>query len=203
MKTNPSPMYSAHPLEVSSASFRLASAVVSLLLSLVFQDNLLEWHFTIRGPRDTEFEGGVYHGRIVLPPEYPMKPPSIMLLTPNGRFEVRKMICLSISAYHPETWQPAWGSTCDAPESNRCLPCSDSRVPLSAVRLILEALISFMPTPGEGAVGAIDMPAADRRILAQQVRASTPPFAFNHSFACMRRLSFGFLCGAPLPSPPL
>lgn len=39
-----------------------------------------------------------------------------------------------------------------------------------AVRLILEALISFMPTPGEGAVGAIDMPAEDRRILAQQVR---------------------------------
>ncbi len=46
-----------------------------------FQDNLFEWHFTIRGPADSEFEGGIYHGRIVLPPEYPMKPPSIILLT--------------------------------------------------------------------------------------------------------------------------
>lgn len=48
---------------------------------LALQDNLFEWHFTVRGPPDTEFEGGRYHGRIILPPEYPMKPPSIMLLT--------------------------------------------------------------------------------------------------------------------------
>jgi ubiquitin-conjugating enzyme E2 J1 len=27
----------------------------------------------------------------------------------NGRFEVGTKICLSISAYHEETWQPAWG----------------------------------------------------------------------------------------------
>lgn len=44
-------------------------------------DNLFEWHFTVRGPSDSDFEGGVYHGRISLPPEYPLKPPSIMLLT--------------------------------------------------------------------------------------------------------------------------
>lgn len=72
---------------------------------------MFDWHFTLRGPRDTEFEGGVYHGRILLPADYPFKPPNIMLLTPNGRFEVRKKICLSISAYHPEEWQPAWGGT--------------------------------------------------------------------------------------------
>ncbi|CAF3449832.1 unnamed protein product, partial [Rotaria sp. Silwood2] len=45
------------------------------------QNNLYEWHFTIRGPKDTEFEHGIYHGRILLPPEYPMKPPSIIFLT--------------------------------------------------------------------------------------------------------------------------
>jgi ubiquitin-conjugating enzyme E2 J1 len=44
-------------------------------------DNLFEWHFTVRGPSDSDFEGGIYHGRIILPPEYPLKPPSIMLLT--------------------------------------------------------------------------------------------------------------------------
>ena len=44
-------------------------------------DNLFEWHFTVRGPDDTAFEGGVYHGRILLPPQYPMKPPSIIMLT--------------------------------------------------------------------------------------------------------------------------
>lgn len=51
--------YNAHPLE----------------------DNLFEWHFTIRGPPESEFEGGIYHGRIILPNEYPMKPPNIILLT--------------------------------------------------------------------------------------------------------------------------
>lgn len=71
---------------------------------------MFEWHFTIRGPSDTVYENGVYHGRIILPPEYPMKPPSLILLTPNGRFETNKKICLSISGYHPETWLPSWSS---------------------------------------------------------------------------------------------
>lgn len=52
-----------------------------MLVIVFIQDNLFEWHFTVRGPPDSDFDGGVYHGRIVLPPEYPMKPPSIILLT--------------------------------------------------------------------------------------------------------------------------
>ena len=44
-------------------------------------DNLFEWHFTVRGPADTEFDGGIYHGRIILPPDYPMKPPNFVFLT--------------------------------------------------------------------------------------------------------------------------
>ena len=72
-------------------------------------DNLFEWFFTVRGPAGSEFEGGLYHGRIVLPVNYPFAPPSIMLLNPSGRFEVNKKICLSMSNFHPELWQPAWG----------------------------------------------------------------------------------------------
>lgn len=55
--------------------------LTQLDISLLLQDNLFEWHFSVRGPPDSDFDGGVYHGRIVLPPEYPMKPPSIILLT--------------------------------------------------------------------------------------------------------------------------
>ena len=51
------------------------------------QDNLFEWHFTVQGPADSDFENGRYHGRITLPPEYPMKPPSIMLLTVSTEFQ--------------------------------------------------------------------------------------------------------------------
>ncbi|KAF3844196.1 hypothetical protein F7725_013537 [Dissostichus mawsoni] len=51
-----------------------SSAPVERLFSLGGLDNLFEWHFSVRGPPDSDFDGGVYHGRIVLPPEYPMKP---------------------------------------------------------------------------------------------------------------------------------
>ena len=30
---------------------------------------------------------------------------------PSGRFETHKKICLSITGFHPESWQPAWGRT--------------------------------------------------------------------------------------------
>ncbi|XP_065652203.1 ubiquitin-conjugating enzyme E2 J1 isoform X3 [Hydra vulgaris] len=107
------------------------------------EDNIFEWHFTIRGSPDTEFAGGHYHGKITLPPEYPMKPPSIILLTPNGRFELGKKICLSMSAHHPETWQPSW-----------------------SIRTVLLALIGFMPTKGEGALGALDYTIEERKVMA-------------------------------------
>lgn len=83
----PSPEYTAAPLE----------------------SDLFEWHFTFRGPPNSAFANGIYHGRIVLPPTYPLRPPSFRFATPSGRFEVNREICLSISGHHEETWQPAWG----------------------------------------------------------------------------------------------
>ncbi|XP_003391734.2 PREDICTED: ubiquitin-conjugating enzyme E2 J1-like, partial [Amphimedon queenslandica] len=106
-------------------------------------DNLFEWHFTIQGPPGTDYEGGRYHGRILLPPEYPMKPPSIVILTPNGRFELNQKICLSASAYHPEMWQASWG-----------------------IRTMLLALVGFMPTDGKGTIGSLDCTPEARRQMA-------------------------------------
>jgi len=120
---HPSSRYSAEPLE----------------------DNFFEWHFTIRGPAGSDFEGGIYHGRILLPPEYPLKPPNIVFLTRNGRFEVGTKICLSISAHHEESWQPAWG-----------------------VRTMLEAIISFMPSEGAGAIGALEWTKEERQKCARE-----------------------------------
>eukprot|EP01036_Dinobryon_divergens_P020338 gene20338-27879_t len=45
------------------------------------EDNIFEWHFTIRGPHGSDFEGGIYHGRILLPADYPFKPPNIIFTT--------------------------------------------------------------------------------------------------------------------------
>jgi len=54
------------------------------------------------------------------------------MITPSGRFEPGMRICLSISDYHPESWNPAWKT-----ES------------------ILIALISFMNSD-ETAVGCVN-----------------------------------------------
>lgn len=32
-------------------------------------------------------KGGYYHGKLVFPREFPFKPPSIYMITPNGRFK--------------------------------------------------------------------------------------------------------------------
>ncbi|CAM9448641.1 unnamed protein product [Discosporangium mesarthrocarpum] len=37
-----------------------------------------------------------------------MKPPSVLMLTPNGRFATSRRLCLSMSDFHPETWNPVW-----------------------------------------------------------------------------------------------
>ena len=110
------------------------------------ETDLFEWHFTIRGPpAPSHFEGGLYHGRIVLPPAYPLKPPSFRFLTPSGRFEPNREICLSISGHHEESWQPAWG-----------------------IRTALVAIRSFMDTDAKGQLGGMDAGEAIRRKMAKE-----------------------------------
>ncbi|KAF5506046.1 Ubiquitin-conjugating enzyme E2 J1 [Colletotrichum siamense] len=111
LSNSPSPDYTATPLE----------------------SDLFEWHFTFRGPPNSSYSDGIYHGRIVLPPTYPLRPPSFRFLTPSGRFETNREICLSISGHHEETWQPAWG-----------------------VRTALVALRSFMETDPRGQLGGLE-----------------------------------------------
>jgi len=115
----------------------------SLLVADPLEDNIFEWHFTMRGPRNTEFEGGIYHGKIILPSEYPLKPPDIIFLTPNGRFEVGKKICLTISSHHAETWSASW-----------------------SVRTVILAIMGFFPTRGDGAIASLDWSKQERQKLA-------------------------------------
>lgn len=30
------------------------------------------------------------------------------MITPSGRFQVDTRLCLSISDFHPDTWNPSW-----------------------------------------------------------------------------------------------
>lgn len=158
----------------------LATAASVLCPSLLRQDNIFEWHFTLRGPQGTEFESGSYHGRILLPAEYPFRPPSLMLLTPNGRWECNKkvsnhpsstteqlmsqtltvlpvmmiqlalQICLTFTGFHEEMWQPAWG-----------------------VRTALLGVQAFMSARAEAAtgVGSLDYPIEERLKLADRSKS--------------------------------
>jgi ubiquitin-conjugating enzyme E2 G1 len=65
---------------------------------IVNQSNLLNWEFTIIGPHDSPYEGGIYNGIIVFPESYPTNPPKVEFKTklfhpnvyPDGK------LCISI-----------------------------------------------------------------------------------------------------------
>jgi len=76
--------------------------------AIPIETNILEWHYVIEGSNGTPYEGGYYWGKLVFPKEYPLKPPSVIMLTPNGRFKTGRRLCLSMSDFHPESWNPMW-----------------------------------------------------------------------------------------------
>lgn len=109
------------------------------------EDNFFDWHFTMRGPEDSPYADGLYHGRIEFPNDYPFAPPNFLFLTPNGRFETRTKICLSVTTFHKEMWQPAWG-----------------------VRTMLLAIREHFKVEDLGAVGYLSYEASDRQRLAEE-----------------------------------
>lgn len=111
------------------------------------EDNFFDWHFTMRGPEDSPYADGLYHGRIEFPSDYPFSPPNFLFLTPNGRFEIRTRICLSVTTFHKEMWQPAWG-----------------------VRTMLLAIREHFKVEDRGAVGYLSYEASDRQRLAVRSR---------------------------------
>ncbi|KAG9443910.1 hypothetical protein H6P81_015250 [Aristolochia fimbriata] len=86
----------------------LCKEPVSNVVARPSPNDILEWHYVLEGSEGTPFSGGYYYGKIKFPPEYPYKPPGISMITPNGRFATQKKICLSMSDFHPETWNPMW-----------------------------------------------------------------------------------------------
>lgn len=108
---------------------RLKTDPVPYITAEPLPSNIFEWHYILEGPDNSPYEGGYYHGKIIFPELFPFEPPSIYMITPNGRFETDTKLCLSMTDFHPESWNPAW-----------------------TISTILTGLLSFMleNTPTEG-----------------------------------------------------
>jgi len=125
------------------------------------EKNMLVWHYVLHDlPPETPYNGGVYWGKLVFPKEYPLKPPAIYQLTPSGRFETNTRLCLSMSDFHPESWNPTW-----------------------RIESILIGLTSFMLDPAEPrTTGGVHTSTAKRREYAQA------SFEFNRANPEFREL---------------
>ena len=114
-------------------------------------ENMFNWHFTLRGVKGTEFEGGLYHGYMELPNDYPLSPPNIYFFTENGRFQVNTKICLTITSYHKEEWTPAW-----------------------TINSMMQAVSAYFVV-NDGGIGSINVGTQKRKELAIKSRTYTCP----------------------------
>jgi ubiquitin-protein ligase len=78
------------------------------------ESNLKDIHFLMPGPADTPYAGGLYHGLLRLSDQHPMKPVTLHMFTPSGRFVVARQpvakhdsgICTTNTVYHESSWTP-------------------------------------------------------------------------------------------------
>ena len=159
------PKHACDAMATSIASRRLSRELAAIskepiphVVARPLEDNILEWHYVITATSGTPYAGGHYHGKLKFPADYPLRPPSVLMLTPSGRFKTNRRLCLSMSDFHPESWNPMW-----------------------SVSTILTGLYSFMledaPT-----LGSVDATLTQRKELA------TRSLAFNAKDETFRTL---------------
>ncbi|EGT41329.1 CBN-UBC-26 protein [Caenorhabditis brenneri] len=123
---------------------KLLKEPVPFMKAAPLETNILEWRYIIFGAPKTPYEGGIFLGKLMFPKDFPFKPPAIYMITPNGRFQVNTRLCLSISDYHPDTWNPAW-----------------------TVSTIITGLMSFM-NDNQPTLGSLVTSESERRLLAKK-----------------------------------
>lgn len=111
-------------------------------------------------------------GKLHFPELYPYKPPAVYMITPNGRFKCNQRLCLSMSDFHPETWNPLW-----------------------SVSAVLTGLLSFM-LGNEDTVGSVQTSNAHKLKLAKASHQ------YNRTDKTFRELFPEFITSPPAISSP-
>ena len=70
-----------------------------------YENNYNEWTGYIKGPQNTPYENGVFKLKIIIPLDYPFKPPKINFITPiyHPNINSNGQICLDILK---DAWSP-------------------------------------------------------------------------------------------------
>lgn len=93
------------------AEIKKTGKIAENFICLPDPDDCFKWWYIIFGLDMDPYRGGFYLGYVLCPDDYPAKAPKITLVIDNGRFRTvdqQEGICLSVSHYHPESWNPAW-----------------------------------------------------------------------------------------------
>jgi ubiquitin-protein ligase len=115
-------------------------------------DNFLEWKFTILGPSESPYEGGIYEGIITYPSTYPHDPPKVRFTTKLFHPNVYNGACggdhkigdLCISILHKGT-----DETSGEHELERWRP-------IQTVRGIFLSIISLLNDPNADSAANVD-----------------------------------------------
>eukprot|EP01137_Pigoraptor_chileana_P004917 Opistho-2@47256 len=116
------------------------------------EENILTWTAKLNPPAPSLYQGGTFEVKIVVPSDYPIRPPKMTFVTrichPNIHFKSGE-ICLDILK---TTWSPAWTlrSTClallvllDNPEVDSPLNC-DAGMSIVTSCLCFDLPLSFV-----------------------------------------------------------
>lgn len=131
----------------------------------VDESDMKKWHVLVVG-LPYPYTNGEFLFSLEMPEGFPLKPPSLRCLTPNGVFELGPRICISIGEYHSRDhrttsaaagadwgWRPALGAIGFAREVVNGLVVPSS---LNG---------SKHPDTGMGGIGVLNAPVAERAKL--------------------------------------
>lgn len=87
----------------------MESPPTGIMVKLADEANLYEWQIFMDGPEGSPYQDGKFQIKLVLPTEYPFKPPTVSFATkiyhPNVTNDEKGSMCLGM--LRPDEWKPS------------------------------------------------------------------------------------------------